>query len=225
MNLIESQHQLRRERMITRLRTAGVAGDKVLRAMSNVLRHKFLPAAFTGDSYEDSALPIGENQTISQPSTVARMTEALNIERGHKVLEIGTGSGYQCSILCELARRVFTVERHRSLSERATRVLRELGYHNFVQMVGDGTLGWPQQAPFDRIIVTAAGPTIPQALIDQLGPEGVLVIPVGSPNGSQQLVRCQKMGDGTLLQESLGETVFVPLVGKQGSRGEERQHD
>ena len=218
MNLIDSQQQLRRERLVVNLRDKGIAGDKVLKAIGSVQRHRFLPVAFTGDSYEDSALPIGENQTISQPSVVARMTEALNLEKGHKVLEIGTGSGYQTAVLCKLSRRVFSVERYRSLSDRSTGLLHELGYHNFVSMVGDGTLGWFQQAPFDRIIVTAAGPYIPQALMDQLAPDGVMVIPVGKQGTgcTQQLVRCIKDSEGNITREPLGEVVFVPLVGVQG---------
>ncbi|MDD9912860.1 MAG: protein-L-isoaspartate(D-aspartate) O-methyltransferase [Alphaproteobacteria bacterium] len=210
------QKDFRIQRMMDVLRQKNVASDTVLRAMELVPRHQFLSRAFSSDAYDDSALPIGENQTISQPSVVAQMTEALNLNKGHKVLEIGTGSGYQLAVLCQLARRVFSVERHRSLSERATTLLHDLGYHNFITVVGDGTLGWHQQAPFDRIIVTAAGPKIPPALLDQLAPEGILVIPVGAPGKSQQLIRCTKSLDGHIQQEILGPVVFVPLVGEQG---------
>jgi protein-L-isoaspartate(D-aspartate) O-methyltransferase len=216
MNLMDGQQQLRRDRLIAELRRKKDAGDSVLAAMARVPRHLLMPRAFTGDAYENAALPIGENQTISQPSVVAQMTEALAVDKTHKVLEIGTGSGYQTAILCELARRVFTIERFESLARRAEARLREMGYHNFVPLVGDGTLGWPGQAPFDRIIVTAASPKIPQALTDQLAPGGVLVIPVGAQGGRQHLVRCHKEADGTLQQELLGAVVFVPLVGAQG---------
>jgi protein-L-isoaspartate(D-aspartate) O-methyltransferase len=216
MNLMDGQQQLRRDRLIAELRRNKDAGENVLAAMAKVPRHLLMPRAFTGDAYENAALPIGENQTISQPSVVARMSEALAVDKTHKVLEIGTGSGYQTAILCGLARRVFTIERFESLAQRAETRLRDMGYHNFIPLVADGTLGWPAQAPFDRIIVTAASPKIPQALTDQLAPGGVLVIPVGAQGGRQQLVRCHKQADGTLQEEILGHVVFVPLVGAQG---------
>ncbi|MFZ2620382.1 MAG: protein-L-isoaspartate(D-aspartate) O-methyltransferase [Alphaproteobacteria bacterium] len=218
MNLIDGQGTLKRERLIAELRKNKDASERVLKAMLAIPRHKFLPAAFTGDAYDNSALPIGENQTISMPSVVAQMTEALDVQAHHKVLEIGTGSGYQAAILCSLCKRLFSIERHRSLAERAEKLLRSLGFHNLITMVADGTMGWPAQAPFDRIMVTAAGPAIPQALKDQLAVGGVMVIPVGATLQTQYVVRCTRTEAG-FTEEILNKVVFVPLVGEQGVGG------
>ena len=209
-------NSLAQEKMIHVLKELGIRKD-VLDAMAKVPRDKFLSPALKREAYEDSALPIGEKQTISQPKVVALMTHALDVKPNHKVLEIGTGCGYQTAILCKLARRVFTIERFESLKNDADKRLQSMVISNYITKVGDGTLGWPGQAPFDRIIVTAAGPTPPQALLDQLGPDGVMVMPVGDPHSaSQRLMRYYRRTDGSIGDYYLGEVRFVPLIGKQG---------
>lgn len=206
----------RMRRMLDSVRANGTRDERVLEAMAKVPRELFVPKTMVADAYDDACLPIGEQQTISQPSVVAQMTAALNLSGGEKVLEIGTGCGYQTAILCRLAKRVFTIERLKGLSEAAVPRLQAMGYTNFTPLVGDGTLGWPGQAPFDRIIVTAAGPQIPPALVEQLAAGGTLVIPVGPQESTQQLVRVTKDSDGVVAQEVLGLVAFVPLVGQQG---------
>lgn len=206
----------RMRRLLDIVRSQGVSDLRVLEAMARVPRELFVPRAMAVDAYDDACLPIGEQQTISMPSVVARMTEALALTGKEKVLEIGTGCGYQTAVLCRLAKRVFTVERLKGLSDTAVPRLQAMGYTNFTPLVGDGTLGWPQQAPFDAIIVTAAGPRIPQALVAQLAPGGRLVIPVGELESRQQLMLVTKSLDGQLQQKILGTVVFVPLVGQQG---------
>lgn len=213
----ESQHQVRRKRLIEKLRAKNSASADVLAVMEQIPRHHFLPKALQADAYEDAALPIGEQQTISMPNVVAKMTSALNVQKTHKVLEIGTGSGYQLAILCKLARRVYSVERHENLSLRANKILAEIGFHNYTTKVGDGTLGWPEQAPFDRIIVTAVGPKVPQSLLNQLAVGGTLITPVGPAHAPAELVKCEKLPDGTVEHTNLGTVVFVPLVGKEGT--------
>lgn len=213
--MILSTQELR-EKMTKELAQMGIKDTAVLRAMSEIPREAFLPKAFYNQAYYNEALPIGENQTISQPYVVAKMTEALEVRPGNKVLEIGTGSGYQTSILSKLFRRVFTIERFASLSRDATQVLESLNIHNYVSKVGDGTLGWPEQAPFDRIIVTAASPQVPQSLLNQLNIHGILVIPVGEEKGVQKLMRYGKRDDGSIVEEYLCDVRFVPLVGEQG---------
>jgi protein-L-isoaspartate(D-aspartate) O-methyltransferase len=207
-------HRMRR--MIETVRAAGVTDESVLAAMAQIPRELFVARTFSVDAYDDACLPIGEQQTISMPSVVARMTAALNLSPTDKVLEIGTGCGYQTALLSKLARRVYTIERLAGLSATATPRLTAMGIHNFTAMVGDGTLGWPAQSPFNAIIVTAAGPKVPQALLDQLAPGGKLVIPVGASESTQKLVRITKAEDGTHTEEILGPVVFVPLVGQQG---------
>lgn len=206
----------RMRRMLDAVRTAGVTDEKVLAALAQVPRELFVSRTFSVDAYDDACLPIGEQQTISMPSVVARMTAALNLTGSEKVLEIGTGCGYQTAVLCRLARRVFTIERLKGLSDGSVPRLQAMGYTNFTPLVGDGTLGWPAQAPFHAIIVTAAGPKVPQALLDQLAPGGRLVIPVGQTESTQKLIRVVKAEDGTCTEEILGPVVFVPLVGEQG---------
>jgi len=188
----------------------------VLNAMSTIPREVFLPQAFYNKAYHNEALPIGENQTISQPYVVAKMTEALEIRPQNKILEIGTGSGYQTSILCKMVRRVFTIERFESLAKEAAERLDKLNIHNYVGKAGDGTLGWPEQSPFDRIIVTAASPKAPQSLLNQLNIHGILVIPVGEENGVQKLMRYGKRDDNSIVEEYLCDVRFVPLVGEEG---------
>ena len=167
------------QRLIAELRQSGITDEKVLAAIGAVDRERFVPAPFAERAWENTALPIAFGQTISQPLVVAPMTEALRVGPRMKVLEIGTGSGYQAAVLAKLARRVYTIERYKPLSKEAERLLIDLGIYNVVFDVGDGSKGWPGQAPFDRIIVTAAAEERPQALIDQLAVGGILIVPVG----------------------------------------------
>jgi protein-L-isoaspartate(D-aspartate) O-methyltransferase len=193
----------------------GVKDERVLEALRTVPRHLFVDDNQRMNAYEDHPLPIGEGQTISQPYIVASMTEALKLDGSETVLEIGTGSGYQTAILAELAGRVYSVERVPSLTGKSRKVLDSLGYNNVLIKLSDGTLGWEEYAPYDRILVTAGAPSIPEPLTDQLRPGGILVIPVGS-NTLQELTRVTKGEDGTLTEERLGSCVFVRLVGKHG---------
>lgn len=192
----------------------GIRDERVLSAMRKVPRHEFVHEYLRDKAYDDMALPIGEGQTISQPYMVAVMTELLELKGYEKVLEIGTGSGYQAAILAETALEVFTVERLETVSFSAEQKLRLLGYSNIRFRVGDGTLGWPDEAPFERIIVTAGSPGIPRSLFEQLEEGGIIVIPVGSRT-SQQLIKAKKQ-KGFLSEEYHTPCVFVPLVGKEG---------
>jgi len=198
----------------TQIISRGVKNKEVIRAMLKVPRHRFVPEEFIEKAYDDMALPIGEGQTISQPYMVAVMTELLEPEYKNKVLEIGTGSGYQAAVLAEIVKEVYTVERLASLSERAKQRVRELGYENIFFKVGDGTLGWPEESPFDRIIITAGAPEIPDTLISQLAEDGIIVAPVGS-RYSQVLIKGVKK-KGFLVTISSVPCVFVPLVGEKG---------
>lgn len=203
--------QRNRDRLVDRLAESGIHDERVLGAIGRVQRHRFVDEAMATMAYKDTALPIGHGQTISQPFVVARMTEAL-LTAGpfSRVLEVGTGSGYQAAVLAELVEAVLTVERIRPLYQRAGRLLRELGYHNVRLRQSDGSWGWPQEGPFERIVVTAGGEQVPQALLDQLAPDGVLVMPVG-PSGQQRLLRIVRRADGWH-QEVLGQVSFVPLI-------------
>jgi protein-L-isoaspartate(D-aspartate) O-methyltransferase len=182
-----------------------------LRAIELVPRELFVDPAFAGHAYQDIALPIECGQTISQPYVVAFMTEKLGLEPSHKVLEIGTGSGYQAAVLSHLCDHIFTVERWRELQKAADRRFAKLGITNVTTIIGDGWIGWPPQAPFDRIIVTAAPPDVPQALMDQLAPDGIIVLPLGSEKRSQRLVRIRKTESGPV-QEDITAVRFVPMV-------------
>ena len=199
-----------------------IRDGRVAEAMLSVPRELFVPEAYRQLAYDDRPLPIGEGQTISAPSIVARMTELLDVREGHKVLEVGTGSGYQAAVLAMLvggSGHVWTIERIRSLAEAAEARLRSLGLLGRVTVVvGDGTLGYPPAAPFDRIIVTAAAPSIPQPLVDQLSPGGKLVIPVGSKEEQTLLVVTKEEG-GLRIARDL-EVIFVPLIGKYGWPGQ-----
>jgi protein-L-isoaspartate(D-aspartate) O-methyltransferase len=190
----------------------GIADARVLEAMSRCPRHLFVEPALSARAYGDSSLPIGERQTISQPYMVALMTEALELTGSEKVLEIGTGSGYQTAILAALAQNVFSVERVRSMAPRARAILDELKCYNVAIQVGDGTIGWPEHAPFDAIVVTAGSPWAPRPLLEQLAMGGRLVIPLGDEK-SQQLKRFRSTPSG-LKEEDLGECRFVKLVGR-----------
>ena len=204
-----------REQMVeTQLITRGIKDRRVLDAMRRLPRHLFAGDANLHNAYDDMALSIGEGQTISQPYMVAIMTELLELKGTEKVLEIGTGSGYQGAILAELAKDVYSIERIAVLAERALSTFRSLSYQNIHVRAGDGTLGWPEEAPFDRIIITAAAPMIPDPLLDQLGMNGILVIPVGS-RFSQTLLKIRKTEKG-LIEEHHTPCVFVPLIGEHG---------
>jgi protein-L-isoaspartate(D-aspartate) O-methyltransferase len=198
--------------LIMHLRNAGIRDTRVLAALERVPRALFVEASYADQSYRDRALPIDCGQTISQPYVVAFMTEKLGLTRDMKVLEIGTGSGYQTAILAHLARRVYTIERYRTLSRQAEERFRRLGLTNIVAIVGDGSKGWWGQAPFDRIIVTAAAPGRPDILIDQLKDDGVLVVPVDFGIAGQQLMRYRKREGGVIDEETLLPVRFVPLV-------------
>ena len=204
-----------RDRLIERLAGNGIRDRRVLDVMRQLPRHLFIDEALASRAYEDTALPIGQGQTISQPWVVARMTEAL-IEHGlpRRVLEVGTGSGYQCAVLAMLVEQVFTVERIDELLRNARRRFRKLGLANVRSRHDDGRLGWPDEAPFDAIIVTAAGAALEPALLDQLAPDGCLVAPVGPP-GQQALLRVRAGPEG-LVSETLGAVSFVPLLGGTG---------
>jgi len=200
------------QRLIAELRQSGISDENVLAAIAAVDRERFVSAPFAERAWDNTALPISFGQTISQPLVVAAMTEALRVGPRMKVLEIGTGSGYQAAVLAKIARRVYSIERFKPLSKEAERLLISLGIYNVVCDVGDGSKGWPAQAPFDRIIVTAAADGVPQTLIDQLAEGGIMVVPVGAERGDQVLLRLVKKPDG-LHQEILADVRFVPLIG------------
>ncbi len=199
--------------MIAVLKDRGISDARLLRAMGKVERHLFVPEPFTNRSYEDSALPIGKGQTISQPFTVAFMTQALGVREGEKVLEVGTGSGYQAAILAELGARVFTIERNLELLLGARKMFDRLGYR-IVSKGGDGTVGWTEFAPFQGILVTAGAPQIPQPLLSQLEDSGRLVIPVGDMD-IQGLAIVTRHGD-QYDRKQINGFKFVPLIGKMG---------
>ena len=211
--------QRARDRLAATLKESGIRDPRVIEVIRNTPRHHFIDQALHSRAYENTALPIGHGQTISQPWVVARMTEALlehfNGGVPQKVLEIGTGSGYQAVVLAALVGQVFTVERIEELLRQARRRFRQLGLTNVRSRHDDGKLGWPDQAPFDAIILTAAGDAIPSQVLDQLAPGGVLVAPVGSPS-SPTLLRIRGDGQGDFIQEELGAVSFVPLLGGIG---------
>lgn len=205
------------EEMIRLIRERGIRDERVLAALAAVDRHAFVPEPFVNRAYEDTALPIGHGQTISQPYTVALMTQALHLSAGDKVLEIGTGSGYQAAILAEMGMRVFTVERNLTLLAGARKVLDRLGYR-VASRGGDGSVGWNEHAPYQGIIVTAAAPDVPAPLVEQLADGGRLVVPVGDMD-TQSIVICTRKGEVIERREEYGFK-FVPLIGKMGWRKE-----
>lgn len=208
-------YQTERERMVKhQIASKGVRDDRVLAAMRKVPRHRFVSEDARPYAYADSPIRIGSGQTISQPYIVALMTELLDVKPDHRVLDVGTGSGYQAAILGELAGEVHSIERHPDLAESARETLEALGYENIQVHVGDGTQGYEPTAPYDRIIVAAAGPSVPQALLDQLALGGRLVIPVG-PRYSQRLEVWERTGDEFKKSTHI-PVVFVPLIGKEG---------
>jgi len=198
-------------RFVFALRSRGVTNASVLNAMEETPRERFVEGLFQERAYEDTALPISCGQTISQPSVVGMMTQALDLNKRCKVLEIGTGSGYQAAILSKLARRVYTLERHRPLARNASLLFGELGLSNVTVLSNDGTLGLPEQAPFDRIILTAAAEDPPRALLEQLAPGGVMVLPVGQSDTVQKLIKVVK-SNGKLEYSEIRDVRFVPLI-------------
>ena len=205
-----------RERMVRdQIIARGVSSSAVLAAMRKVPRHLFVEEALKPQAYEDHPLPIGQGQTISQPYVVAWMTELLDILPGMKVLEIGTGSGYQTAILAEMNAVVYSVERVAELYEATRNRLASMGYGNVHLKLDDGTLGWPEQAPFDRVLVTAGGPRVPEPYVEQLADPGLLIMPVGPERRSQNLLLLRKQ-DGKIGRKSVGQVMFVDLVGRHG---------
>jgi protein-L-isoaspartate(D-aspartate) O-methyltransferase len=211
----ETDFAQQRELMVEhQLKRRGITDSKVLDGFRNIPRHRFIDKRLHDSAYADHPLPIGDGQTISQPYMVALMTQCLELRGGERVLEIGTGSGYQAAILASIAAEVYTVERIAALSEKSRAILRELGYNNVHFLVGDGTMGWPEEAPFEGIIVTAGAPRVPEPLVQQLAEGGRLVIPVGG-GWSQDLLIVRKK-KGKVMEEVVCGCIFVPLVGEHG---------
>ena len=208
----ETYDEPRRRMVEEQLRARDIEDPRVLAAMGRVPRHLFVPAALRFRAYADHPLPIGNGQTISQPYIVALMTQLAEVEADDVVLEIGTGSGYQAAVLSEIVREVATIEIVPELADTARTRLAELGYKDVTVRTGDGYLGWKEKAPFDAILVTAAAPQVPPPLVEQLGPGGILVIPVGPQSQVQSLLRIEKAADGTTVTREILPVVFVPLV-------------
>jgi protein-L-isoaspartate(D-aspartate) O-methyltransferase len=218
---ITRETTLERDRMVAdQIAARGLDDPLVLDAMRAVPREDFVPAEERDLAYEDGPLPIGHGQTISQPYIVAAMTAAARVRPGERVLEIGTGSGYGAAVLSKIAAEVYTMERIEALTESAKDRLAALGYDNVHVRSGDGTLGWPEHAPYDAIVVTAGGPSVPPALLAQLKPGGRLVMPLGSSQRLQRLVRLTRTGPETYAEDELEPVAFVPLIGEQGWPGQ-----
>ena len=214
--LAQEPEQVRRSRMIReQIASRGIKNPAVLRVMGEIPRHLFVPANVREQAYEDRPVPIGHGQTISQPFIVGFMTELLDVQSQHRILEIGTGSGYQAAILSKLAKEVFTMEIVPELAQSAEALFRRLGYKNIFVRLGNGYLGWPEASPFDRIIVTAAPPEIPQVLIDQLKPGGRLLVPVGNSPANQEIIMVEKTKDGKVVKRAVLPVRFVPMVRPQ----------
>ena len=209
--MVEGALEARKIRLVMELRQEGLTDRLVLGAIERTPRELFVPPSFYDQAYENTALPIGHGQTISQPSVVAFMTEKLELSGRMRVLEIGTGCGYQAAVLAHLCRRVYTIERYRELLKEAETRFTELRLHNITTRWGDGTKGWPEQAPFDRIIVTAAAPELSEVLIDQLAPDGIMVAPVGGTTLGQSLIRCRRTAEGYQAEE-MWPVRFVPMM-------------
>ena len=208
------KYRQRREALADKIRAKGIQDERVIDAIRAVPRHEMVDTALENRAYEDSALPIGSGQTISQPYTVAVQTELLQVGKGDKILEIGTGSGYQAAILCQMGAEVYSVERHEELYHNAKKILHELGFRPHLKL-GDGTLGWSAYAPYDGIVVTAGAPVVPDDLVKQLKVGGRLVVPVGNQE-SQVMVRITRVSEDSYEEEQLSHFKFVPLIGKKG---------
>lgn len=213
MNLIEDnyRHKGLRQQMVNQLRSGGFGDEQVLAALNEVPRHVFLDSSFVEYAYSDQPFSIGSGQTISQPSTVAVQTRLLKVESGKKVLEVGTGSGYQACVLAAMGAKVFSIERQRNLYFRTKEILEQLPYR-VKTFLGDGYEGLPSYGPFDRIIITAGAPMVPPKLVEQLKPGGIMVIPMDNAEGGQTMVRLTKNADGTMTREEFGEFKFVPML-------------
>ncbi len=209
------RHRGLRKQLVEELALKGITSNKVLNAISNVPRHLFFDNAFLNHAYKDKAFPIGEGQTISQPYTVAYQSQHLDVNPGVKVLEIGTGSGYQASILHKLGARVYSIERHRALHIKTNNLLEKLGYNTIKTFCGDGTKGLKEYGPFDRIIVTAGAPSLPDNLVDQLTLNGKIIIPIGD-HENQRMYLFQKVSQNQLVKTELDLFQFVPLIGQAG---------
>lgn len=210
------RHKGMRKQLVDLLRTKGITDENVLTAINEVPRHVFLDSSFVELAYQDIAFPIGSGQTISQPHTVAFQSQLLELTPGMKVLEIGTGSGYQACILAAMGAKVFSIERQKNLFFKTSEFLKNFPYR-IKAFFGDGFEGYPSYAPFDRIIITAGAPEIPHKLIEQLKPNGMMVIPIDDENGNgQKMLRITKMADGSLKQEEFGDFKFVPMLKGKG---------
>jgi len=219
--MVMDKYKKPRMKMVTsQLISRGVRDDRVLKAMEKIPRHLFVDEGLQDQAYADNPLPIGDRQTISQPYIVALMTEALELKGNEKVLEIGTGSGYQAAILAELSERVFSIERIGSLADKARKVLESLNYYNVLIRVGDGTYGWREESPFDAIIVTAGAPDVPRTLLEQLAIGGSLVVPIGD-RYTQKLLKLTRTSENldNTEKKDLGGCRFVNLIGEYGWKG------
>ena len=205
----------RKIRLVMALRRAGVTDTRVCGAIERIPRELFVPQPFQDKAYENTALPIDCHQTLSAPIVVGMMTQALDVGERMKVLEIGTGSGYHAAVLSRLCRRVYSIERYRDLQQEAEQRFRQLGLHNITTRVGDGTFGWPEQAPFERIVITAAAGDVPPLLGNQLAMGGLMVLPIDDGGGQQRLWRVRRTEDG-FDTEDMGEIRFVPLIAEPG---------
>lgn len=212
---MRGRYDRKRQQLVERMREKGIDDPRVLQAVESVPRERFVPEPSRGRAYDDSALPIGHGQTISQPSLQALYLQVLDIGKDDRVLEVGAGSGYQTALLAELAGNVYAVDRLDDLTRRARQVLDELGYRNIALVTKDGTLGWAKYAPYDAILVAAAAPAVPDALIEQLAPGGRLLIPVGD-RMSQELTLVLKTEGGDIERRGITQCVFVPLIGRFG---------
>ncbi|MEX1010749.1 MAG: protein-L-isoaspartate(D-aspartate) O-methyltransferase [Balneolaceae bacterium] len=213
------KYSRQRSALVSEIQGKGIRDLNVLNAIHDVPRHLFVDTALEHRAWEDSALPIGKGQTISQPYTVAAQTELLAIRPGEKILEIGTGSGYQAAILCELRTEVYTVERQEELYVKAKETLRQLGYRAHLKL-GDGTIGWSAYAPYDAIVVTAGAPVVPEELVQQLSVRGRLVIPVGDQK-AQKMVRITRVSEDSYEEEQFNHFKFVPLIGERGWKADD----